>query len=65
MPSLELISLRFEKRKISIFQVFFSKSLKEFLCQKIYSLFVLKYWKIKEKESLWEIDLWIFISKSI
>ena len=30
MPSLELISPRLLKRKFSIFQVFFSKSLKEF-----------------------------------
>jgi len=49
MPSLELISPRL-KRKFLIFQVFFSKSLKEFLLLKDLSLFVLKGWKIQRKK---------------
>jgi len=39
MPSLELFSTSFKKKKIPIFQVFFSKS---FWVKKIHSLFFLK-----------------------
>ena len=55
MPSLELFSTRFDKRKIPIFQVFFSKS---FWVKKIRSLFVLKGWKNQRKREVFENYFW-------